>query len=113
MDRDDDMIVTGKRHEFLADYDVGFDADGRILAISIMMASRCGYSLDLSAAVTDRVRVFLVGTAIVRGTGVESPVDARFGIGAGHDAISIGQPASSWRRFEYSSAFIGPTSRRV
>lgn len=40
----------------------------------------------------DRVRVFLVGTAIVRGTGVESPVDARFGIGAGHDAISIGNP---------------------
>jgi len=54
LDRDDDMIVTGKRHEFLADYDVGFDAEGRILALDVMMASRCGYSMDLSAAVNDR-----------------------------------------------------------
>ena len=54
LDRDDDMVITGKRHEFLADYDAGFDAEGRILALSIMMASRCGYSLDLSSAVNDR-----------------------------------------------------------
>lgn len=54
LDRDDDMIVTGKRHEFLADYDVGFDDEGRILALDVMMASRCGYSMDLSAAVNDR-----------------------------------------------------------
>ena len=54
LDRDDDMIVTGKRHEFLGDYDVGFDDQGRVHALSIMMASRCGYSLDLSAAVNDR-----------------------------------------------------------
>ena len=54
LDRDDDMVITGKRHEFLADYDVGFEAHGRLTALSIMMASRCGYSLDLSAAVNDR-----------------------------------------------------------
>ncbi len=54
LDRDDDMLITGKRHEFLADYDVGFDPSGRILAASITMASRCGHSLDLSAAVNDR-----------------------------------------------------------
>ena len=54
LDRDDDMVITGKRHEFLADYDVGYDSDGRILAAEITMASRCGYSLDLSAAVNDR-----------------------------------------------------------
>ena len=54
LDRYDDMVVTGKRHEFLADYDVGFDDDGRVRALSIMLASRCGYSLDLSAAVNDR-----------------------------------------------------------
>jgi xanthine dehydrogenase large subunit len=54
LDRDDDMLLTGKRHEFLADYEVGFDAGGRLLAVSLMMASRCGYSLDLSAAVNDR-----------------------------------------------------------
>jgi xanthine dehydrogenase large subunit len=54
LDRDDDMVITGKRHEFLADYDVGFDANGRVLALSLTMASRCGYSTDLSTAVNDR-----------------------------------------------------------
>jgi xanthine dehydrogenase large subunit len=54
LDRDIDMIMTGKRHDFLADYDVGFDAQGRILALTIMLASRCGYSADLSGPVNDR-----------------------------------------------------------
>jgi xanthine dehydrogenase large subunit len=54
LDRDIDMIMTGKRHDFLADYDVGFDAEGRIHALSIMLASRCGYSADLSGPVNDR-----------------------------------------------------------
>ncbi|MEJ0038371.1 MAG: xanthine dehydrogenase molybdopterin binding subunit [Gammaproteobacteria bacterium] len=54
LDRDADMLVTGKRHDFVADYDVGFDENGRILAITVMLASRCGYSADLSGAVNDR-----------------------------------------------------------
>ncbi|MBV1901313.1 MAG: molybdopterin-dependent oxidoreductase, partial [Kordiimonadaceae bacterium] len=54
LDRDDDMIMTGKRHDFKYDYDVGFDADGRILGIEIEMASRCGRSTDLSPAINDR-----------------------------------------------------------
>jgi xanthine dehydrogenase large subunit len=54
MDRDDDMQVSGKRHDFLADYDVGFDARGRITALAIMLASRCGFSADLSGPVNDR-----------------------------------------------------------
>ncbi len=54
LDRDVDMIVTGKRHDFLADYDVGFDAGGRIQALSVLLASRCGYSADLSGPVNDR-----------------------------------------------------------
>ncbi|MFT4047434.1 MAG: xanthine dehydrogenase molybdopterin binding subunit [Solimonas sp.] len=54
LDRDVDMIATGKRHDFIADYDVGFDADGRIRALKLMMASRCGYSADLSGPVNDR-----------------------------------------------------------
>ena len=54
LDRDADMVTTGKRHDFLADYDVGFDAQGRILALTIMLASRCGYSADLSGPVNDR-----------------------------------------------------------
>jgi len=54
LDRDADMIVTGKRHDFVSDYDVGFDERGRITALSVMLASRCGYSADLSGAVNDR-----------------------------------------------------------
>jgi xanthine dehydrogenase large subunit len=53
-DRDDDMVATGKRHDFLNDYDVGFDADGRILAVDGTFAARCGFSADLSGPVTDR-----------------------------------------------------------
>ena len=54
LDRDDDMICTGKRHDFLFDYEVGFNNSGEILALKIMMASRCGISPDLSGAINDR-----------------------------------------------------------
>ena len=53
-DRDDDIIGTGKRHDFLYDYDVGFDPEGRIEALDLTLASRCGLSADLSGAVNDR-----------------------------------------------------------
>jgi xanthine dehydrogenase large subunit len=54
LDRDDDMTITGKRHEFLADYEVGFDDEGRITGLKVMMAARCGFSADLSGPVSDR-----------------------------------------------------------
>ncbi len=54
LDRDDDMIRTGKRHDFLANYQVGFDGDGKILAVEMEYASRCGFSADLSDAINDR-----------------------------------------------------------
>jgi xanthine dehydrogenase large subunit len=53
-DRDDDMVITGKRHDFVADYAVGFDDDGRIEAVEITYGARCGWSADLSGPVTDR-----------------------------------------------------------
>ena len=54
LDRDDDMKLTGKRHAFRMDWDVGFDDEGRIEGISFELASRCGMSPDLSAAINDR-----------------------------------------------------------
>ncbi len=54
LDRDDDMRSTGKRHAFAYEYDVGFDADGRILGLDLVLASRCGFSADLSGPVNDR-----------------------------------------------------------
>jgi xanthine dehydrogenase large subunit len=53
-DRDDDMIITGKRHDFIAEYEVGYDEDGRIEGADFMLASRCGMSPDLSGPVNDR-----------------------------------------------------------
>jgi xanthine dehydrogenase molybdopterin binding subunit/xanthine dehydrogenase small subunit len=52
--RDQDMIVTGKRHPFLARFEVGFDHEGQILALRADLISNGGWSLDLSIAVTDR-----------------------------------------------------------
>ncbi|HYD65175.1 xanthine dehydrogenase molybdopterin binding subunit [Azospirillum sp.] len=54
MDRDDDMLMTGKRHDFFVRYDVGFDGEGRILGLEMELAARCGMSLDLSNGVVDR-----------------------------------------------------------
>jgi len=54
VNRDDDMMITGKRHDFRIDYEVGFDDNGRILGADIMLASRCGYSVDYSGPVNDR-----------------------------------------------------------
>ena len=53
-DRDDDFRLTGKRHDIRIDYDVGFDSDGRILAVSFDQALRCGMSWDLSEAIAAR-----------------------------------------------------------
>jgi len=53
-DRDDDMIVTGKRHDFRIDYDVGFDGTGRITALEFTHYTRCGWAMDLSLPVADR-----------------------------------------------------------
>jgi xanthine dehydrogenase large subunit len=53
-DRDDDFVITGKRHDFEIDYEVGFDDAGRILAVDMTYAARCGWSADLSGPVTDR-----------------------------------------------------------
>ena len=54
LDRDEDMIMTGKRHDFRATYEAGFDANGRVTAVDVEFLSRCGYSADLSSAINDR-----------------------------------------------------------
>ena len=54
VDRDDDFLITGRRHCFEYDYEVGFDGEGRILAAEVTMMSRAGHSADLSAPVMTR-----------------------------------------------------------
>jgi xanthine dehydrogenase large subunit len=54
VNRDDDMTITGKRHDFRIDYEVGYDDEGCILGANITLMSRCGYSTDYSGPVNDR-----------------------------------------------------------
>jgi len=54
LDRDEDMVATGKRHDFAIDYEVGFDDEGHILAVDYTFALRAGFSADLSGPVGDR-----------------------------------------------------------
>jgi xanthine dehydrogenase large subunit len=59
LDRDDDIIITGKRHDFYSEYEVGFDDDGKIEGLKLKLASRCGMSPDLSYAINERALLHL------------------------------------------------------
>ena len=62
LDRDEDFMITGKRHPFAYEYTVGFNDTGRITGLKMMMAVNCGFSADLSGPVADRA-VFHVDNA--------------------------------------------------
>jgi len=74
-DRDDDMLVTGKRHCFFYEYEVGYDDDGRIVAAKVDMTLRAGYSADLSGPVATRAVCHFDNTYYL------SDVDIRAGCG--------------------------------
>jgi xanthine dehydrogenase large subunit len=59
LDRDEDFLITGKRHNFHAEYEAGFNAEGQIQALKVMLASQCGFSADLSGPVNDRAMFHL------------------------------------------------------
>jgi xanthine dehydrogenase large subunit len=54
LDRDDDFMITGKRHPFAYHYSVGFDDTGLITGLKLTMLANCGFSADLSGPVADR-----------------------------------------------------------
>jgi xanthine dehydrogenase large subunit len=54
LDRDDDFMVTGKRHPFAYDWRVGFDDTGLVTGLKLTMLANCGFSADLSGPVADR-----------------------------------------------------------
>jgi xanthine dehydrogenase large subunit len=62
LDRDDDFLITGKRHPFDYDYEVGFDDDGLLQGLRLSMRVNCGFSADLSGPVADRA-IFHVDNA--------------------------------------------------
>lgn len=54
LDRDDDFLITGKRHAFSFDWEAGFDDQGRLLALELTELADCGFSADLSVPICDR-----------------------------------------------------------
>ncbi len=54
LDRDDDFLITGRRHGFDFRYEVGYDDEGRVLGVEIDMISNAGHSADLSSPVMTR-----------------------------------------------------------
>ena len=71
-DRDDDMIITGKRHDFRIDYTVGFDATGKILGVDFVHYTRCGWSQDLSLPVADRAMLHADNAYLLPACRIES-----------------------------------------
>jgi xanthine dehydrogenase large subunit len=70
--RVEDMLMTGKRHPFYIEYDVGFDDNGRLHGIQLELAGNCGYSPDLSASIVDRAMFhadnsYYLGDATING----------------------------------------------
>jgi xanthine dehydrogenase large subunit len=64
LNRRDDMLITGKRHPFYIQYDVGFDDSGLLHGVKISLAGNCGYSLDLSGSIVDRAMFHSLTTPI-------------------------------------------------
>ena len=71
-DRDDDMTVTGKRHELRVRYRAGFSEDGRILGVDFLHHMRCGWSQDLSLPVADRAMLHADNAYLIPAARIES-----------------------------------------
>ena len=72
MDRDDDIIITGKRHDFYSEYEVGYDELGVIEGLKIKLASRCGISPDLSGAINARALLHIDNAYFLANVSVEN-----------------------------------------
>lgn len=71
-DRDDDMVITGKRHAFRIDYDVGFDSAGRLCAVDFRHYTPAGWSLDLTHPVADRAMLHADNAYFIPSMRIES-----------------------------------------
>ena len=71
-DRDDDMQITGKRHDFRIDYTVGVDDTGRILGVDFRQYTRAGWSQDLTLAVADRAMLHADNAYLLPNARIES-----------------------------------------
>lgn len=95
-DRDDDMMITGKRHDFRIDYRAGFDDEGRVAGIEFVQYARCGWSQDLSLPVADRAMLHADNAYYLPAARIES-----------HRLKTNTQSATAYRGFGGPQGMIG------
>ncbi len=95
-DRDDDMVITGKRHDFRVSYEVGFDDDGRVLGIDFIHYTRCGWAQDLSLPVADRAMLHADNAYLLENIRIES-----------HRLRTNTQSATAFRGFGGPQGLVG------
>ncbi|MCA3443812.1 MAG: xanthine dehydrogenase molybdopterin binding subunit [Rhodobacter sp.] len=95
-DRDDDMIITGKRHDLRIFYRAGFDGDGRLAGVEFTHLLRCGWSQDLSLPVADRAMLHADNTYFLPAVRIES-----------HRLRTHTQSATAFRGFGGPQGMVG------
>ena len=95
-DRDDDMMITGKRHDLKIRYRAGCDDRGRITAVDVTHLIRCGWSQDLSLAVADRAMLHADNAYFIPNIRIES-----------HRLKTNTQSATAYRGFGGPQGIIG------
>ncbi len=95
-DRDDDMVITGKRHDFKILYEAGFDAEGRLLGVNFVHYVRCGWAQDLSLPVADRAMLHADNAYLLPAARIES-----------HRLRTNMQSATAFRGFGGPQGMIG------
>ncbi|MGD9863448.1 MAG: xanthine dehydrogenase molybdopterin binding subunit [Pseudodonghicola sp.] len=95
-DRDDDMIITGKRHDFRIAYRAGFDADGLIQGVEFIQYARCGWAQDLSLPVADRAMLHADSAYLLPACRIES-----------HRLKTNTQSATAYRGFGGPQGMLG------
>lgn len=95
-DRDDDMVITGKRHDFRIDYRAGFDDAGRIKGVEFVHYARCGWAQDLSLPVADRAMLHADNAYLLDHARIES-----------HRLKTNTQSATAFRGFGGPQGMVG------
>ncbi len=95
-DRDDDMTITGKRHDFRIAYRAGADAEGRLVGVEFLQLCRCGWSQDLSLPVADRAMLHADNAYFIPNIRIES-----------HRLRTNTQSATAYRGFGGPQGMIG------
>ncbi|NOD92863.1 xanthine dehydrogenase molybdopterin binding subunit [Ruegeria sp. HKCCD4884] len=95
-DRDDDMIITGKRHAFRISYKAGFDEHGHIQGVSFLHYAICGWAQDLSLPVADRAMLHSDNAYLLPNARIES-----------HRLKTNTQSATAYRGFGGPQGMVG------